>query len=109
MLLSPGLFFCCAHLPVLALLHVGRGAGKRVGAEESRIAESVFRQRRWQIESLVLENNISSDRALFQGANPSLFTHSMSGQAGFLLRLVIFVQTLSIPAAGGAAEPREMH
>lgn len=65
MLLFPGLFFCCAHLSVLALLQVGRGAGKRGGAEESRIAESVFRQRRWQTGSLILENNISSDRAFF--------------------------------------------
>ena len=65
MLLFPGLFFCCAHLPVLALHQVGRGVGKRGGAEESGIAESVFRQRRWQIGSLILENNISSDKALF--------------------------------------------
>lgn len=105
----PVCFFCCAHLPVLALLQVGRGAGKRGVAEESRITDSVFRQRRWQNGSLILENNISSDRVLFKGVKPSFFTHSTSGQAGFSPRLVVLVQTLSVPAAGGAAEPWERH
>jgi len=39
--------------------------GKRGGAKELRLPESVFRQRRWQAGSLIVRKNISSDGALF--------------------------------------------